>query len=216
MKKMKIVSMLIVAMFVGLAATTISGAEYLNADIKVKVEGFIGLVSPIVNATSEEQKNQTVEFLVNVTEPPGDEKNNSYKVKDKLIINITIDDTSDRIFVLPRFVFCRVIVVRDLIDAIRLPGNLLSLFRRWQPIREPFRSVGVVDTFGGGQKATNISIDVDYEIINETFHNGENLTMYISVMGFLPGDVNGILDGELPIINKEIINLKVKYKDNEA
>jgi len=67
---------------------------------------------------------------------------------------------------------------------------------------------------GGSQKATNFSINLKYRITNETFHNGENLTMYITVMGFLPGNINGIHNGEIPIIDRGIVNLKVTYIDN--
>ena len=49
MRKMKIVAMLIATMFVGLTATSISGAVDLNADINVTIDGFLGVVSPIIN-----------------------------------------------------------------------------------------------------------------------------------------------------------------------
>jgi len=215
MKKIKIVAMLTATMFVCLAATSISGAVDLNADVNVTINGFIGIISPVVDISTEEQKNQTIGFLVNVTEPPGDEKNNSYKVDDKLVINLDITDETEReVFILPRFVFYRVIVARDLSDAIALPKRFGSLFTRLLPIKAPFGQVGVVSTLGGSQKATNFSINLKYRITNETFHNGENLTMYITVMGFLPGNINGIHNGEIPIIDRGIVNLKVTYIDN--
>jgi len=214
MKKIKIVAMLIVAIFVSLSATSISGAVDLNADINVEVEQFIGLVSPIINMTREDQKNQTIEFLVNVTEPLDDPINNSYIVEDELKININVIDESGReTFILPRLIFYKVIVSRDLSYAISLPKTTGSLLKRLFPINVPFGQKGVVNTLGGSLKASNISINVYYKLTKDTYLNGENLTLNIFIMGFLPGNVNGILGEKLPIINHEVINLEVLYKD---
>lgn len=208
MKKIKIISMLIATLFISSAIASISGAEELEGDINAEVKGFLGVVSPGINIT-----NQSVTFLVNVTEPPGDPENNSYKVEDELIIDLKINDTTKReIFLLPRFVYHRIVCARDLSDALALPKSIGGLFERWFPIKVPFGQAPVVNTLGGGQKATNISIKVDYKITNETFHEGENLTMRILVMGMLPWDVNGLSEeGIGRIIGHKIVNLEVSY-----
>jgi len=220
MKKIKIVATLIVTIFVSLSATSISGAVDLNADINVNVEQFIGLVSPVVNLTREDQKNQTIEFLVNVTEPLDDPVNNSYIVEDQLKININANDQSGRAafipFILPRLIFYKVIVSRDLSYAISLPKYTGSLIKRLFPINAPFGQKNVVNTLGGSTAANNISINVYYKLTKDIYLNGENLTLNIFIMGFLPGNVNGILGGKIPIINHEIINLKVTYKDKST
>ncbi len=213
MKRKNIFSVLMVTLFLGAALLPLSGAVELNADINVQVSSFIGLVSPRINVTSDEQKNQSLELLVNVTEPVGDPDNNSYIVEDKIVINLNINDESGRdigLFVLPRLVFYRVVVARDIKTAFKLPGSFLN---NWMPIKAPFSSVGVVDTISGG-KAENITIPAHYRLTNDSYYaGGENFTMYITVMGFLPGNVNGFLDGKIPIIDREIVNLEVTYKN---
>ena len=143
MKKLKIVAMLIVAMLVGLTATTISGAVELNANIKVKVNGFIGVVSPEINITTYEQGNQTVSFLVNVSEPIGEPVENfKYTVEDELKINLEIIDESNRpSFILPRFMLYRVALVREIGDAIALPKKIGSIMDRLTPAKVPFGMV---------------------------------------------------------------------------
>ncbi|RLF50268.1 MAG: hypothetical protein DRN24_06825, partial [Thermoplasmata archaeon] len=64
----------------------------------------------------------------------------------------------------------------------------------------------------GGEKSDNITVNLSYSISNMTFENGENLTMHIWVMGFLPGNVNGVIKG-LPIIGHKVVNLNVEYKE---
>jgi hypothetical protein len=217
MKKIKIVATLIAAIFLSLSATSISGAVDLNADINVNVDQFIGLVSPIIDTSRDDQKNQNITFLVNVTEPPDDEKNNSYIVEDQLKININVNDQSERAtfipFILPRLIFYKVIVSRDLSYAISLPKTTGSLIKRLFPINAPFGQKNVVNTLGGSTAADNISINVYYKLTKDIYLNGENLTLNIFIMGFLPGNVNGISDEKIPIITHEVINLKVTYED---
>jgi len=210
MKKIKIVAMLIATMFVSIAATSISGAEELNANIKVDVDQFVGIVFPVVNATTDEQKNQTLEFLVNVTEPVGEPENYTYVVEDELKVNLDIlDNTGRNMFLLPRLVFYRIVVYRDYKEAFDQPGRLL---KKLFPIKVPLSSASVVNTLSG-PAADNITIGVSYPISNETYHSGENLTMCISVMGFIPGNVNGLIEGQIPIIDRKTINLEVLYKE---
>jgi len=217
MKKMKIAAMLITAMCVSLAVTSISGAVYLNADIDVKVSNFIGLVSPAINVSTDAQKNQTVKFKVTVNETAVNETDWTYVVNDSLVINLTIDDQSGReVFLLPRLVFYRIVVMRDISEALDINANI-GLLSKIFPVKVPLGSVNVVDTYGG-EKSTEISIGLSYQIDNLTFYDpeGENLTMYITTIGFLPGNVNGFLEGKIPIIDRQAINLHVLYENEDA
>ena len=211
MKRKNIVSVLMVGLFLGTALVPISGAVELNADIDIVVSNFIGLVSPKINVSTEAQRNQSLELLVNVTEPVGDPDNNSYIVEDELKININIvDDTARKSipFVIPRLIFYRAIVARDIKEAFKLPGSLL---KNWMPIKVPFASKPVVNTIKG-TAATNITIPVYYHLTNDTFYSGgENFTLYLTVMGFLPGNTYGFLDGGIPILDRQVINLEVSY-----
>lgn len=161
--------------------------------------------------------------MVNVTEPVGDPDNNLYIVEDELIINLSLIDESNRAaFVLPRFMFYRVVLVRDIGNAIALPKKFGGLFSRLMPVKVAFGSVGVANTLTGGSGATNITIKVNYQITNETYNQGkgfENLTLRIFTMGFLPGNINGIgglFEGKLPIIDFKAVSLDIDYDEKPA
>jgi len=214
-------SLLTAAMFVSVAGVSICGAapydpydegdEYygveLAGNIDVKIDGFIGVVSPIINIT-EEQENQSVTFLVNATEDPEDPANNSYIVEDTITIDLEITDNSGRdSFVISRFVIYHVMITRPIGKA--LPGGL-GIINRLFPVRKLGR-VHVVNSLFGGNISENISIDFSYKLRNkELFDSGENLTLHITVIGFLPGNSNGISD-MLPIVDHKAISLDVKY-----
>lgn len=215
MKKIKIVAMLVAAMFVGLAATTISGAAELEGGIRVYVDGFIGVVTPEKNFT-EDQENQTVTFLVNVTTTPdGNPDNATYKVEDKLKINLDIIDRDTReSFILPRSLFFGYILARDIENVPLLPlfGDH-GFFNRLFPVKKLFNSVNIVNSTLAGGRINNISIPMNYKINNATFNNGdsfENMTLHLYTMGFLPGNTNGLSE-KIPIIAHMKIKLKIEY-----
>ena len=212
MKKMKIAAILIGAMFVGLATTSVTGVE-LGTEISVTIDKFIGLVSPSITAQEEESIALGVD--VNESCPDRNVANYSYVVNDKITINIGYTDLSNReAFILPRLMFYRVAAMRDFADRDDGKGKLLDkLF----PIKVGFGQVGVVNTTGGKPRAEYINISVRYQITNETYNqsieSSETFTLRIFTMGFLPGNVNGIgfLDGQIPIVDYKQVNLTVNY-----
>lgn len=218
MRKMKIAAMLIAMMIVGLTATSISGAEDFEGEINVDVSSFIGLVSPIIFG-----ENQTFDFEVNVSEPVTEPVWNwSYIVDDELVISLNITDGSGREsipFLLPRFVFYRVVMMRDISAAIAMNKTAMNktipILDRILPVRVGLKAVNVVDTLAG-EKAVNITIPLTYTLDSDTYlAGGENLTMYITVMGFLPGNTNGFSE-DVPIIDRKELTATITYVDNEA
>ena len=199
MNKIKIMSIMIVAMFIGMGATSICGAETLNGEMKVKVTDWIGIVSPKM-----EFGNQSVTFDVEKV------KNETfYKVNDTLKINLNITDSSGReLYIMPRSMFYGVIMYRKISEAKISP--LTGLLNRLFPVRRLLKSVNVVNSTLGGKKDNNITIPLKYTITNETFNNkGENLSMMVYVMGFLPGNLDG-MEG-VPIIAHKTITLNISY-----
>ena len=51
-----------------------------------------------------------------------------------------------------------------------------------------------------------------YEITKELLERGENIILNIYVMGFLPDDVNGELEGT-KVVSHKVINLEVRYEE---
>jgi hypothetical protein len=90
----------------------------------------------------------------------------------------------------------------------------MNIFNRLFPIREFIKSKNVVDSMLGGEKDTNLTIPVNYEISQDTFNTSENLTMHIYLMGFMPGEANGLSDN-IPIIAHKAITLEVTYEEME-
>jgi hypothetical protein len=215
MKKMKIAAILIGAMFVGLATTSVSGEQILGTEIDITINSFIGLVSPSVTTPEEEVINLGVE----VNESHENATEWTYELNDTIVINIGYNDLSGReAFVLPRLMFYRIVAMRDFADRDNGKGGLLDkLF----PIKAGFGQVGVVNTTGGSERAKNITIKVDYKITNETYAQAageEQFTLRIFTMGFLPGNIlgnGGFLDGQIPIIDYKEVNLTVNYEEKD-
>ena len=201
----RITSIMVVSLFVSMSIASVVGAEEtLTGDISVEINGWIGVVSPRVNI----EENQSVNFSVDVV---GEGDNTTYTVNDSLRINLNITDGTNRTnFILPRSMSYSIIVCRKPSDIKLLP--IFGLLDRLLPVRVLFKSVNVVSSVLGGEKSDNITVNLSYSISNMTFENGENLTMHIWVMGFLPGNVNGVIKG-LPIIDHEVVNLNVEYRE---
>lgn len=208
MNKIKIISMLVIAMFLSLAFSTTGTAVDLQGGIDVSVTGFVGLVTPRINLT-EEQLNQSVTFMVNITLDPENPANNTYLVEDVLKINLNINDETNRTsFILPRSVVYGILLIRDKSKIALRP--IFGFLRRLIPVRELFQRVKVVDSLLG-KKVDNMTIPIEYNIDSATYENvTENTTLHIFTMGFLPGDADGI-SGKLPIIDHKKINLQVTY-----
>ena len=206
MNKMKLISMLVIAMFLSITFSTTGTAVELQGNIAVSIDQFIGLVTPEINFT-EDELNQSVTFMVNVTlgSEPG---NSSYIVEDELKINLDINNEANRSFILPRSVVCSVLLVRDKSNVTIRP--ILSYLRRLIPFRALFKTAKVVDSLLG-KKVDNITIGMKYDISSATYENlTENMTLHIYTMGFLPGNSDGISQ-KLPIIDHKKINLQVTY-----
>lgn len=197
----KIAAVMIVAMFLGVSAVSI--AEEIDGEIKVIVKDYIGVVYPQICLD-----NTSVTFKVNITT---DENETSYVVEDILSIplNVTTETERDN-FLFPRSIFYSVITTRSIKDAKLLP--IAGLIKRIFPVFVPFATANVI---GGslGEKDEYLNITLNYPISNVTYLKGsENLTMHIFVMGFLPGEVNGVADS-LPIIDHKTITLAVTYEE---
>jgi len=201
-KTRKIVSLIVASLCISIASASIVGAEeVLNGNIDVEINELIGIVYPKMDLDD----NQSVNFSVDVV---GEGDNVTYIVNDSLRINLNITDNANRSnFILPRSIFYSIVVYRKISDIKLLP--FFGLLNRLMPVRVLFKPVNVVDSLLGENKSDNITIDMNYSISNTTFENGENLTMHIWVMGFLPGNVNNVKS--LPIIDHQIVNLNVKY-----
>jgi len=185
-----------------LAASSVEADVVLTGGIDAEVKEWLGIVHPKINL-----ENQSVTFGVDVT-TEGDKT--IYKVNDTLIINLNITKEVNRTYIIPRSIFYSAFMKRKIgfRDIFPLRGILSRIF----PMKALFKSVNVVKGMLG-KADQSINISLNYEISNTTFENGENLTMTIYVMGFLPGDLDG-LSAKIPIITKKQITLEVSYIEN--
>jgi len=207
MNKIKLISMLAIAMFLSITFSTTGTAADLQGDIYVSIDQFIGLVTPKINLT-EEQMNQTVTLMVNVTIDSENPDNSTYIVEDKLKINLDINNEANRSFILPRSVVYGILLVRDKSKITVRP--IFGYLRRLVPVRALFKTAKVVDSLLG-KKVDNITVPIKYSISSATYENlTENMTLHIYTMGFLPGNSDGISQ-KLPIIDHKKINLHVTY-----
>jgi hypothetical protein len=207
MNKTKIIPIIIAGLLIGLGAASIVNADTLEGKIDVTVsEWGVGVVTPELNLDNE----SSVEFGVDI-EGTGD--NTTFTVNDTLIINLDINDITEREeFWLPRSIVYTAVVFRiPFLQTKLLP--LIGSLDRFLPIRAFFKSVNVVNSTIGEEKSDNITIPVMYSIDNDTYHSGENLTLHLWIMGFLPGVLNGISE-EVPIIGYQKISLDITYVEN--
>ena len=204
MNKIKIMSIMIVAMFIGMGATSICGAKAtLNGEIKAEVKEWIGLVYPSINLVNQTNTPILVTRTLNDT-------NYTNVVNDSLVIKLNITDNSGReLFLLPRTMFYMVFLVRKG-EPLRPIG---SYFGRLMPVRA-FGSVSVVNSTLGS-RATNITIPLKYKISNDTFNKGENLTVKVLAMGFLPGEVDGAIAGFPLVAKAEFSLININYQQKE-
>lgn len=179
--------------FLGKADAVIEG------NVNVEVKEWLGVVYPKI-----EIENQSITFG---TEIITDGEETTYLVNDTLIIPLHVVNESNRTFVIPRAVFYSVIIKRSLSDAKILP--IRGFLKRMFPVLSIFKSVNVIKGMLG-KEDESINVTLNYKISNTTFENGENLTMIIFVMGFLPGDLNGLSE-KIPFIAKKQVTLNVSY-----
>jgi len=215
MRKIKICSLLTVALLLGMSASMICGAEepdnILAAEVNVTVEDWIGQVKPDFNVTTANE-NDSVELkcIVNVTDP--NPANHTYDVNDTLIINMNIDDQSSRVlgfFIMPRCVRWKAYFSED-------SNPYKALFKN------TYKANGralVADSLLNflvppGEVDDKIVIDMSgYDIDKDTFENGEEIYLHVYMKGFIPGHVNGgLLDGLIPILDQETIKLTLSFE----
>lgn len=176
----------------------------LDGEITVNVSKTLGLVSPEINIDS-----QSVIFKVNSTK--NGLFNKRYRVENELVINLSINDESEKNdYILPRSMFYAFMGSRGIGLAFKpiKPGLINRLF----PIRG-FGSVKVVKSKYHKNLSEEIRIRIKcYEITKELLERGENIILNIYVMGFLPDDVNGKLEGTR-VVSHKVINLEVTYEE---
>jgi len=179
--------------------STAQADALLDGGIDVEVKEWLGIVYPQINL-----ENQSIEFEVEVT-TDGDAT--TYRVNDTLIIDLNVNQDDNRTYIFPRSVFFSAFMRRSL--ALRDIFPLRGLINRLFPVMKFFKSVNVVKgMLGDADQSINMSLD--YAISNTTFESGENLTLSLYVMGFLPGDLNGLSE-DIPIITQEKVILTVSY-----
>jgi hypothetical protein len=202
MNMKKMLSIMIISLFLTLTATSITGSSaVMSGDIDVDLKEWLGIVYPRSNI----EENQTV--LLDA-EAVSDGNETYYEVNDTLTIMMDINDESNRTFLFPRSVFYTALFFRKILDVKLLP--IFGYFSRLCPVRALFNTVNVGDSFLGKNASSNINITMQYTIDEETYNNGENMTMHFLIMGFMPGDLNG-LGEQIPIISYEKIPLKFEY-----
>jgi len=211
MKKIKIISITITTMLISLVGATLTSACQLEEGITVVINEWSGFVYPEIDI-----ENQNITFLVNVTT-----NNNKtiYHVQDKLMIPLNITDNSGReFFIFPRGLAYKITMSRKIMDVLsegllkKYPGAD-SFLKRWIPVDDTW-GVSVVKSLFGERKE-NISIGVDYHISNNTFTNGEQMTLNIYSMGFIAGQINGIHE-DFPILGHKQVTLKIEYAAIES
>ncbi len=206
MKKMNIkkTAIMITVLTISLiAASAVEADAVLTGEINAEVKEWLGIVYPEINL-----ENQSVTFGVDVVT---DGNETTYQVNDTLIINLDVTKETNRTYVFPRSIFYTAYMKRKigLMDIFPLRGLIGRIF----PMLALFKSVNVVKGMLG-KADQSINISLNYEISNTTFENGENLTMTIYVMGFLPGNLEDGLSAKIPIITKKQITLEANYIEN--
>jgi hypothetical protein len=203
MKKIKILAMLVAAMF---GTVTIAGAADLTGSIDVTVDEWLGLAYPSISLS-----NQTVSLGVKRTINGTSGNYTGNVVNDSLVIPLNIvDETGRESYLLPRVIFYMVFITKE-------EGTLME---RLIPMFS-FGSANVVSSIIKPDLDANISIKLNYPVNNDTFNGGENsdqgenLTVRVFAMGFLPGAVNGAIEG-IPLIAKAEFALEgITYYENE-
>jgi len=195
---MKKISIMIAFLLIGLGAVTTNG-QVLDGEIEIEVVDSIGVVYPNINLENESEFDFVAEFI--------EEENESYwEVNGTISISLNIMDNSEREnFLFPRTLMYSALLVRNDVKLLPLAGA----FKRIFPVIEIGKSINVVNSQFGENKSDTIEIPVQYTMANDSVIETENMTLYLVVMGMLPGDVNGV--GGLKIVEYKKIALTVGY-----
>ncbi len=209
MKKIKISTIMITIMLISISAVSISGEGVLEGNIEVETTEYLGIVKPKMNLSENQSISLDVSYVKddNSTNATG-----RYMVNDTLMISLNITDNCGRnIFLVQRSIIVGVIISRKFADITLSPIlPITGLFRRFFPVISIVPAT-VIPGLLNRQRDNYVNITMNYEIDNSTLSDGENLTMNIFIVGFLPGDVNGF--DILPIVDYKQINLAVEYQE---
>ncbi len=204
--KNKIISVAIISILMLVGSISSVSSDSLDGEIDVEISQTLGIVAPHLDLSNESEINLQVETVE-------DENETRYMVNDTITINLDIDNNSDRIFnfTLPRSIIYSAVMIRKPLLQLNLWWPIKGLLDRIMPVRKLFGSANVVDSYLGKNKTQEISLPVNYNLIGNDPANvtSENMTMYFSVMGFLPADINGF--DKLPIVDIQKIDLTVNY-----
>lgn len=203
MKKMKITSIMLVAIMIGISSASIAGSVKLVGDIDVTIDEYFGIVTPIISID-----NQSILLNADIE---NDDENISYHVNETVVIDLDITDNSGRDkFFFPRTITYCAIVTRPFSDAKLLP--IAGLIGRLFPVVELFKSANVVDSTIAGEKVASINLSFDYYLpSNASYDNGEELTLHLYIMGIMPGNSDDGVSEQIPFIVSKKIGLDITY-----
>jgi hypothetical protein len=201
MKKIKILSIMIISALIGTGIVSTSTAVQLDGQIDVEIRELFGLVAPIINI-----ENTTVVFPA---EPYDYKGTTQYYVNSTLEIELVVSDNSGRNDTFLPYLFGRPLFYSAFMwrmPKITLKGGFLQ---RFIPTFVPLRTVNVVNSTFGKDETTTIQLPVNYTIADAAVTETEEMTLHLLCMGMPPGDVNGIAG--IKIISHKKIALDVSY-----
>lgn len=172
MKRKQIKSMLVISFLIGILLTTVvsvNAGEIEEGIIHVTInDNVYGSTSPEFDIPDE--TNVTFE-TIQVAGSTGD----YYKVNDSLIIPLDVTCLKEKVYVRKMLRGGIVIAYRDIRD-IPIVGTFSATVHKGELIGEDVNL------------SNNVSIKVDYELTEEQFNNGENMTLYLIACGTpIPG-----------------------------
>lgn len=195
--KIKIISILITSVLIGIGAFSASG-EFLDGDINVEITDSLGIVYPHIDLTNISEIVFNPEFVE-------DGSDSYWEINETLDIALDVNDNSGREnFFFPRSVVYSAMVIRKNVKILPLAG----LFRRMIPVIVIGKSVNIVDSQLGKNKSITLTIPIKYTVYNES-PEPETMVLHLLVMGMLPGDLDGI-DG-IKWMEYKSIELSVNY-----
>lgn len=199
MKKVKIISIMIVTLLISIGAVSVSGTNTLDGHIDVEVtQFFMGLVHPRINLANESD-------IAFIAEPVTQNNLSFFRVNDSITIDLDVTDNSGKDeYMFSRSVFYSAIIVRKPVINMKVGGY----FKRMFPAFELLKPAKVVSSTLGGNRTTEIVIPINYTIAKETIEP-EEMTLHFVTFGMLPGDINGI-EG-LHVISYKKVTLNVDY-----
>lgn len=215
MKKIKIICMLIISIMIGASAVgSVSASEIDEGNINVTInDNVYGTVSPEIDINDGSSVTLKADKLEG-------ENETTYLVNDTLSIPINIIEEKEKIYS-SKFLFGRISLTRkpypktfkDSAAIICKEGSLFNLNILSEIMKQ---YLGMESDF---EARDNISVKVQYEISEEQFLNGENMSLGLRLMGGVaPGQTEDfemtlVLDSMLEKLKEEdglMVQIKVK------